>query len=93
VFTENGFYSNSVNSKNALNDKAFSGLEFTQKPPHELQCNIYNINNNLEGYNNTKGIYTPSSKNTKSHSPPIPKNVIDGMVCFLETVSPFGEIF
>ena len=94
VFTEDSFYSESLNHENVLNDKSFSGRAFTQKSPHELQCNIYNINNNnLEGYNNTKGIYTPSSKNTKSHSPPIPKNVIDGMVCFLETVSPFGEIF
>lgn len=93
VFTEDNFYNDSQNHKNTLNNNGFSGLEFTQNTPHELQCNIYNINNNLEDYNSTKETYTPSSKNIKSHSPPIPKNVIDGLVCFLEALLPIGEIF
>ena len=69
------------------NKKHSKSLDFgdslsQENTPSELV--IYNI------YNTP---YNPSFNKPRAHSPPIPQNVIDGLVCFLETVSPFGEIF
>ena len=78
------FTNQSTPNDNKKHSKSLDFLDGLSQENTPSELVIYNI------YNTP---YNPSFNKPRAHAPPIPQNVIDGLVCFLETLSPLGEIF
>lgn len=66
------------------NDNINSEFDSYSNNASELR---FNINKN-KLINNTNTPYSPPHRDIRTHSPPVPQNVIDGMVYFLEMLFP-----